>query len=270
MNQQREVIYGLRNSVLDGEDVHGRIDEMLENLVDSKFSTFVPEDSKAAAWDLDGLRAEIEGLIFVPFEVGHPSTREEMRKRTLDQARAAYANREGLFGPAMREVERRVLLAVIDEKWRDHLHEIDIMKEGIYLRAYAQKDPLLEYKGEAFRAFDELMNSVETETVKLLFRVVPMPAPGMEGPAPAAQRSAQARHAEPVLAGGLPQRRAVPQAQEEVHATVSAYAGGEGQAAAVAPAKVRQVIRKDPKVGRNDPCPCGSGKKYKKCCGATE
>jgi len=275
MNQQREVIYGLRNSVLDGADIHDRIDQMLDGIIDAKVAIFAPEGSKAGAWDLPDLRRDLEALILAPveFDVSQGTTPQEVRERASQAAHAAYANREALFGSAMREVERRVLLAVIDEKWRDHLHEIDILKEGIYLRAYAQKDPLLEYKGEAFRMFDELMTSVEADTVKLLFRVVPMQQPGMDDEASprSAPSRAVPRAGEVSIVGGIPQRRVVPsEGREEVHASVSAYASESPAAANPAPAKVRQIIRKDPKVGRNDPCPCGSGKKYKKCCGATE
>jgi preprotein translocase subunit SecA len=273
MNQQREVIYGLRNSVLDGEDIHDRINQMLEGMLDTKINLHVPEGAKSDGWDLQALRSDVEGLIFSPVDLSFPggTTRDEIRERVVEAARGAYANREALFGPAMREVERRVLLAIIDEKWRDHLHEIDILKEGIYLRAYAQKDPLLEYKGEAFRAFDELMTSVESETVKLLFRVAPMPAPEERQPlrAPAGATRAMPRAGEVTVAGGIPQRRtSTVGGQEEVHANVSAFAGESPPEANPAPTKVRQIVRREPKVGRNDPCPCGSGKKYKKCCGA--
>ena len=158
---------------------------------------------------------------------------------------------------------------MIDEKWRDHLHEIDILKEGIYLRAYAQKDPLLEYKGEAFRMFDELMAAVEADTVKLLFRVVPVSAPTQGPVAQARPGGASTPRAEPAIIGAPVRRQPVAGAQETVHTSVSAFGGG-GVEPPPQPGKPRPVVRKDPHVGRNDPCPCGSGKKYKKCCGADE
>jgi len=274
MNQQREVIYGLRNQVLDGADIHERIEEMIEGIVDARMATYLPESSKAGGWDIEGLQGEMETLLLAPAVIGGSAdgrTRESIREQVLQAVHAAYANRESLFGEQMREVERRVLLAVIDEKWRDHLHEIDILKEGIYLRAYAQKDPLLEYKGEAFRMFEEMMNAIEADTIKLLFRVMPIMAhPAEPGPARGGDEVGPAPRPTPVLAGGLPQRRPVGGAQEEVHASVSAFSGGAAAAASPGPAKARQIIRREPRVGRNDPCPCGSGKKYKKCCGVSE
>jgi preprotein translocase subunit SecA len=270
MNQQREVVYGLRNSVLDGEDIRSRIKEMFEGAIDARINTYVPEGIRAEEWDLSGLQGEMEALLLSPVDLKRlkeTAGRDEIRERCLAAAQEAYANREAIFGEQMREIERRVLLSVIDEKWRDHLHEIDIVKEGIYLRAYAQKDPLLEYKGEAFRMFDELMTSVEGDTVKLLYRVVPV-APQMQ-PQAAGGRPAgvAAPRAEPALVGAPQRRQPVPEAQQAVHSSVSAFGG---ETPAPVPGRTRPAVRKDPRVGRNDPCPCGSGKKYKKCCGATE
>ncbi|MFB3909028.1 MAG: preprotein translocase subunit SecA [Candidatus Eisenbacteria bacterium] len=302
MNRQREVIYGLRNEVLDGHDIQSRVLEMIESLIDEKMSRLVPEGSKPEDWDLEALQGEMEAMLLasVPLTKMQTPGRDEVRQRCLDAVREAYADREAMFGPQMREVERRVLLAIIDEKWRDHLHEIDIMREGIYLRSYAQKDPLLEYKGEAFRMFEEMMTSIEQETVKLLFRVVPMPVAQAQAQAQAQEQQAAAaiaaRHQaaasrgtaparEPVLAGGIPERRrVVAGATQSVHASVSSFGGGGAEAqpdgggggggSVAAPLASGPVaapaVRRGPKVGRNDPCPCGSGKKYKKCCGATE
>ncbi|MDM7914226.1 MAG: preprotein translocase subunit SecA, partial [Candidatus Eisenbacteria bacterium] len=194
MNRQREVIYGLRNEVLDGHDIQSRVLEMIESLIDEKMSRLVPEGSKPEDWDLEALQGEMEAMLLasVPLTKMQTPGRDEVRQRCLDAVREAYADREAMFGPQMREVERRVLLAIIDEKWRDHLHEIDIMREGIYLRSYAQKDPLLEYKGEAFRMFEEMMTSIEQETVKLLFRVVPMPVAQAQAQAQAQEQQAAA------------------------------------------------------------------------------
>jgi preprotein translocase subunit SecA len=272
MNTQREVIYGLRNDVLDGADISTRIAEMLENQVAARVAVHLPEGVRSDAWDLDGLRHDLESLILGPVPSlggdGHP-TLESVGAEALDIVRNEYENRRVMFGDRMPDVERWVLLGVIDERWRDHLHEIDILKEGIYLRAYAQKDPLLEYKGEAFRMFEEVMSAVEVDTVKRLFRVVP--ARPVEAPA-AAAAPRRLEGSDPVLAGIGPQRRPVPSAQVEQKASASAYSGVPEPEAPPDPGagKVRQMVRAEPKVGRNDPCPCGSGKKYKKCCGRDE
>ncbi len=266
MNQQREVVYGLRNSGLDGTDIRERIAEMRENQIDALIGQHIPESNRFEDWNLPALRFEVESLIFAPIDLTGGSERPtaaSMRERIAVVMDEAYRKKEEIFGDQMREVERRILLAVIDEKWRDHLHEMDILKEGIYLRAYAQKDPLLEYKAEAYRMFEEMMRAVESDTVKYLYRVTPVlpgqaPPGGERAPAP---RLAAAR---------LPVRRAEPAAGEEVHASVSAYDAGSASARPAAPRKARTIVRNEPKVGRNDPCPCGSGKKYKKCCGAAE
>jgi preprotein translocase subunit SecA len=272
MNTQREVIYGLRNNVLDGADISDRIAEMVENQVASRVAVHVAEGNRADAWDLEGLKHDLESLVLEPVPAadtnGHPTV-DDIQAASLDAVRNAYENRRVMFGDRMPDVERWVLLGVIDERWRDHLHEIDILKEGIYLRAYAQKDPLLEYKGEAFRMFEEIMTAVEADTVKRLFRVVP--ARPVET-VPSAEAARRLEPAAPVLAGGVPQRRPASSARVEQKASVSAYSGAPGPEGAPDPGagKVRQVVRTEPKVGRNDPCPCGSGKKYKKCCGQDE
>jgi preprotein translocase subunit SecA len=275
MNTQREVIYGLRNNVLDGADISNRLAEMLENQVALRAGVHIPEGSRAEAWDLDGFRHDLESLVLGPVPAfgsdGHPTV-EKLQAEALDVVRNAYENRRVMFGERMPDVERWVLLGVIDERWRDHLHEIDILKEGIYLRAYAQKDPLLEYKGEAFRMFEEVMTEVEADTLKRMFRVVP--ARPIEPPVAHGGREAPRRMepSAPVLAGITPQRRPVPSAQVERKESVSAYSGAPGPEAPPDPGahKVRPVVRAEPKVGRNDPCPCGSGNKYKKCCGRDE
>ena len=182
----------------------------------------------------------------------------------------------------MREVERRIQIAVIDEKWRDHLYEIDQLRGGIGLRAYGQRDPLLEYKAEAFRMFEELIQGVEEDTLRYLFRVQPAPPPG-NAPRPSAPR--------PTVVAGAP-RVAAPRVVREQHAAASGFAAGQAAAldqeergngdSAPAPRPAagraagqaggaaggpRTVVHAQPKIGRNEPCPCGSGKKYKKCCG---
>ncbi|MBM3286068.1 MAG: preprotein translocase subunit SecA [Candidatus Eisenbacteria bacterium] len=277
MNQQREVIYGLRNEVLDGADIRARVWEMVTRAVDARLENHLPEGSRPESWDLAGLQGEMESLIVAPVDLAalKASGRDEIRERCVEAAREAYAGREAVFGPAMREIERRVLLSAIDEKWRDHLHEIDILKEGIYLRAYAQKDPLLEYKGEAFRMFEEVMTAIEADTVKLLFRVVPVTQPrfesAAEGRVPGASGPPGERGAtrlEPALTLGRPARASAPAQRMESHASMSAFGGGSGAPAAAGDGARTPQAR--PRVGRNDPCPCGSGKKYKKCCGASE
>ena len=167
---------------------------------------------------------------------------------------AAYERRENDWGDDLtREVERRVMLSMIDEKWRDHLYEMDMLKEGIGLRAWGQKDPLIEYKREAYNAFEAMMDGLGEEIIRRFFRVtiVQQGSPGSEARAPLGPSAARPRPA-----------------TRESHDAFSAFDKAKASATATsAPPEEREPVRAEKKVGRNDPCPCGSGKKYKKCHG---
>jgi preprotein translocase subunit SecA len=227
-------------------------------------------------------------LLLAPVDLSEERlSNDQLQERCQTAARNAYADREALFGPEqMREIERWILLRVIDEKWRDHLYEIDQLRAGIGLRAYGQKDPLLEYKREAFEMFEELMGNIDADTVRYLFRVMPArpaqaPAPAKaeaaaatkgseDGGAPATSAPAPRRAPEPaeavVVGGGLAARPVG--ALRENKPGPSVVGGPRASAPPVAEAVPQTFVRDQPKVGRNDPCPCGSGKKYKKCHGA--
>jgi preprotein translocase subunit SecA len=196
--------------------------------------------------------AELEMLFVSPLP-GDPSDAAPARvaEHLQHGAREAYSRREADWGPELaREIERRVMLSVIDEKWRDHLYEMDMLKEGIGLRAWGQKDPLIEYKREAFGAFEGMVRGLGEDIVRRLFRVVVQRAPSGEAVAPPGP--ARAESPRPAL--------------RESHAAFSPFSRPTASTAtASAPT---EPVRADKKVGRNDPCPCGSGKKYKKCHGA--
>jgi preprotein translocase subunit SecA len=173
---------------------------------------------------------------------------DELEERAIALAQRAYVAREEQLSPeVMRELERHLFLFTVDEHWRDHLYELDHLKGGIGLRAYGQRDPLIEYKKEAFSLFERLMGEVERDVVLRLFRVQVEADPMRSAP-----------------------RRPVRQTVEQ-HETVGAFSGAPAQAQAQAgappqgAAPAQQVKHSGPRVGRNDPCPCGSGKKYKKC-----
>ena len=250
MNQQREVIYARRLKVLEGEDLSEEIKEMISDFVEEKVEESVDVRHHSEDWDLSELAEEMGAVFLSEFRLKQfqekRSTRDEVLEYCLQRATEAYASRENELGPElMRQLERLVLLSVIDDKWRDHLYEIDQLKEGIGLRAYGQKDPLIEYKSEAFKMFVELSDSITRESLRFLMRADVRKAPE-------------------------PRRPVQPAPATALHAQVSAFAGG---AAAGAPSaeiarhkRQAPVQRQVPKVGRNDPCPCGSGKKYKKCC----
>jgi preprotein translocase subunit SecA len=257
MNQQREVIYSRRLKVLEGEDLRQEVLEMIEEFVAGKVDESIDAREHSENWEVDGLEEELAAVFVYPFGLKQfkerRSTKDELEEYCLERARQAYENREEELGPeTMRQVERIVLLRIIDERWKDHLYEVDQLKEGIGLRAYGQKDPLIEYKSEAFKSFVELSGFITRDSLAFLMRVDVRRTP------------------EP--------RREQPRAQGvATHAGVSAYAGAaargeaagggpEGGSEIERPARRTPIQRTEPRVGRNDPCPCGSGKKYKKCC----
>ncbi|MBN1503952.1 MAG: preprotein translocase subunit SecA [Candidatus Eisenbacteria bacterium] len=260
MNQQREVIYARRLKVLEGAELRQEVLDMMEEFVTQKVEQSIESREHSENWDVDTLEQELTSVFVYPFALKQftqkRADREELEEYCLERARQAYESREKELGPdTLRQVEHLVLLRVIDERWRDHLYEIDQLKEGIGLRAYGMKDPLIEYKSEAFKSFVELSELITRDSLAFLMRVDVRRAPEPRREAPRTQAVAS-------------------------HAGLSAYSTGAA-AVAAGPAKPAQqaggadierpvtrapIKRTGPRVGRNDPCPCGSGKKYKKCC----
>jgi len=229
INQQRELIYRQRRQVLTGEDMRPVIRQMLDEVVDRAVDTYAPESLHPEEWNLAGL-LDHAAQVFLPNhglreEDIASLNREELRSFLREKTAAAYEAREAELGAeTLREIERLILLRIVDEKWMDHLDAMDQLREGIGLRAYGQKDPLVEYKFESYEMFQNMIASIQEDVVRYLFRV----------------------------------RVAVrPEQRRQVFEN-------RGAAAEEGP---RQPVRREKKVGRNDPCPCGSGKKYKKCCG---
>jgi preprotein translocase subunit SecA len=247
MNQQREVIYGTRAEVLEGGDLDGTIDEYMEEVLDERIARHVDPKAYCEEWNLPGLATDLSAVVGRPFDlswvVERKANAEELRESLLGEIKSAYEGRRTELGPdVFPQVQKFVMLQVIDEKWRDHLYEIDQLRGGIGLRAYGQRDPLIEYKSESYNLFLSLMNDIKETVVRNVFRV------RLAAPAQPARRAPQAtaEHAE-VSAFGTPVPR-------------------EGGPPGAPPSKRKPVHRIEPKVGPNDPCPCGSGKKYKKCC----
>lgn len=254
MNQQREVIYKKRAHALEGENLREEFTELIGDFVDSKINLYTAEDTYAEEWDWDGLRAEFNKtmLMDLPLKEDEMSdmSQDELFERLFSAAKEHYYRRERDFGEKlMRQIERLAMLRVIDERWREHLYEMDQLKEGIGLRAYGQKNPLLEYKSEGFRMFSEMLDMINEQVLDLLFKAQVQPEPVSSG-----LRPQQMTMVHDSTAGmgfsGIPQE-------------------DPGQQAARQPqgAKKQPVVVGE-KIGRNDPCPCGSGKKYKKCHGA--
>ena len=238
MNRQRELIYSQRDQVLDGADLKDSILKMLDETVDQAVDFYCSAELQPSEWNISGLREKFVGWLapaeaFEKIESGDNTDRDSIKEELKKYGHDAYEEREKSFGSElMREIERMVLLRMVDTKWMDHIDAMEELKRGIGLRAYANHDPVVAYRIEGFEMFDEMINSIREDTVKLMLRV-------------------QIRRREDVK-------------REEVAKPTSESGAGDGSE------KGHTVRRTGKKVGRNDPCPCGSGKKYKKCCGMNE
>jgi len=239
MNQQREIIYRQRREALQGGDLKPAVFDMIEDILDSIAEAHTTEKSYAEDWDLDGINKEMPRIFGIqPNFTGESledMSREELREHLGELVRQRYDAREARiireFGePMMRDLENHIILQTVDALWKDHLLNMDHLKEGIGLRSYGQKDPLVEYKREGHEMFQQMIDRIKEEALQKLFHVE-------------LQREEQ-----------FQEMRAEQEDQPMF------YGPAEG-------AVPRQVVRKEGKVGRNDPCPCGSGKKYKRCHG---
>ncbi|MDN5331889.1 MAG: preprotein translocase subunit SecA [Tepidanaerobacteraceae bacterium] len=229
MNTQREVIYSQRRKVLEQENLKDSVKQMIEDVVDRLLDVYASKEMHPEDWDLKGLSEYYADIFTIKDVLGaavkEDVTREEIRKMLVERAFEAYEQKETEIGEeTMRELERVIMLRVVDQKWMDHIDAMDQLREGIGLRAYGQRDPLVEYKIEGYEMFQEMIKSIQEDTLRYLFRV---------------------------------QVKAAPQRREMARNLSYSHGGGEKQ----------QPVKKGEKIGRNDPCPCGSGKKYKKCCG---
>jgi len=251
MNRQREEIYGLRRDILKGRQSKDEVLALADVILDYTLGRNLPEDKAFDEWDMAAFGVDLKEYFGI--EAGTldftGKDRDEIREILFGALREIYEAKEKILGPeTMRLHERFVMLQVVDQQWKDHLLAIDHLKEGIGLRGYGQRDPLVEYKKESFELFTLMKERIEDQIVQYLFRLQPVVREA-EGELV----DEEMRHA-PVA---MPSRR-----QANVNYSYGAAASG-GQ-----DAKVETIHRSAPKVGRNDPCPCGSGKKYKKCHGA--
>jgi preprotein translocase subunit SecA len=271
MNRQREVIYEYRNRVLHEADLRPMLAQLIDEVVEDKLDEFCPEGVAPELWSLGGLeqwlrrtartRASLESY------AAGPSPREAVREAVLTRVSEAVALKERLEGAERyNELLRFVMVGSIDTLWKDHLYTMDDLREAVGQRAYAQLDPLIEYKKEGFDAFRELMEHVRSEIVTGVFRTTGVPPDLAEALAASPDEFGYSDVEEALrsqFAGAAPGGRgmSIPPPPEGAE-----YAAGERTAGDGGP-KVQTIRRAQPKVGRNDPCPCGSGKKYKKCCG---
>ncbi len=234
MNLQREIIYSERAKVLNGENIKEYIMKMIDNTAGNIVGMYCSESDIPDNWDLKGLVSYTESVLLPAGSIDLRSidletvTARDIKELIIEKAHEIYEQKEAEFGEELfRELERRVLLRTVDEKWMDHIDAMDQLKHGIGLRAYGQRDPVIEYKREGFDMFDEMIRNIQQDTVKMLLRL---------------------------------KKENITVKREQVAQPTIASHGDDG----VKKPKRRETA----KVGRNDPCPCGSGKKYKKCCGA--
>jgi preprotein translocase subunit SecA len=291
MNKQRESVYTLRREILEGQvhvtedevtDSRGYVMATAEELLDSKIDLFAGSETDASEWDVPALQRELTQLFAIDEDdyktiAFDELNSSELRDALWERVQAKYAEKEQIVPrDILTRVERDIMLQIVDAQWKDHLYSLDHLKEGIGLRGYGQRDPLVEYKKESFQLFQDMRDRIEEEIVRYLWWLRPVVQSGDEDAAPPPVRAPRpAPRRPPALNYNHP-------AQE----STSVFAGSRASATAQAPpaefggaaprparvggddAPVKTVKRDEPKIGRNDPCWCGSGKKYKKCHGA--
>jgi preprotein translocase subunit SecA len=286
MNKQRQAVYGMRRGLLEGNDQKERINEIIGGILGSFVDTRMPEKAHPSNYDMTGLETDVLTQFGVKIRTEELMNldRRQAEEDILEQLKKKYQEKENMLSaPLLRETERMIMLNVIDNQWKDHLLSMDHLKEGIGLRGYGQKDPLVEYKKESYVLFQDMMDRIEDETIRYLFFLqrsedpmnVPHPelweesdgeengdggqpeAVGVASSAASEQRQAEARAAQNSV---LDFTRKIERKKEKEMAALQ-FVGGEASSS-------QQPVLAKKTAGRNDPCPCGSGKKYKKCCGS--
>ena len=251
-NDQRQMIYGQRNELMESEDISETINALWDDVVNNVIDGFIPPQSLEEQWDIAGLEQALQTEFNQQMPVNKwldedESLHEEtLRERIVGNVKGAYAMKEEQIGPDMRLFEKRIMLDILDSLWKEHLAAMDFLRQGIHLRAYAQKQPKNEYKREAFELFENLLRDVRFDVVRFLSRVEFQ----MNESAEDLERRRREKEARAKLNFEKPDGPGVRPEQAE--------AGDEPQT---------PFVRRDRKVGRNEPCPCGSGKKYKACHG---
>ena len=287
MNKQRQAVYSMRRALLEGDDQKDRLLEIVRGILQEFLEVRCPEKAHLSNYDMAGLQTDVLtqfGVKINPQDFTQ-STRIEIEDAIFDQLAARYQEKEDLVtAPVMRDAERIVMLNIIDNQWKDHLLSMDHLKEGIGLRGYGQKDPLVEYKRESYDLFQDMMGRIEDDTVRYLFFLQVTGGPGQDGQDTEAARPVlpidpdeewddEEEEEEAELVAATAEQRQVAQnsmldvtrniqRKKEKELETLQLGGGDGTSSQKKPV----VKAKEP--GRNDPCPCGSGKKYKKCCGA--
>ena len=266
MNQQREVMYGERRKILLGENLRENIIGMVNHIIKDEMNQFANEQLYPEEWQLDGLIEDAE-KIYAPAgrlkkEELVELSRDELKETLEKVAEDGYRQRELLFGEEnMRELEKVVMLRVVDNKWMEHLDHMDMLREGINLRAYGQRNPLVEYKIEALDMFEEMEAAIQDQIASLMYHVsIITPEQQTVSPDGAESAAASGRQKQQL-------EQAIEQQRSQLSDHLQNAQASHGDEVSAAEAKKKPVTKDGAKVGRNDPCPCGSGKKYKNCCG---
>ena len=255
-NDQRQIIYSQRDQLLDGDDVAEMITNIRADVIHSGIDRFIPPMSVEEQWDISGLEQYLKTEFAQELPVASwleedTNLHEEtLRERIIGSVQSTYDEKGSLIGDAMRQIEKQVMLQVLDGLWKDHLQTMDQLRQGIHLRAYANKNPKQEYKREAFELFEALLERLKQEVVRILSHLQIK------------------RRDEAELIEQKRREEAERQQLAFQHAQASALPEAEQESAQQVEAPQQPMVRDTPKVGRNDPCPCGSDKKYKQCCGA--
>ena len=265
MNKQREVLYGFRNEIIRGDNPRQAIFDIIEEVVEARTANFCPADKPTDEWDYDGLLrwANLAFPIGLRREQMENKASDEILQHIFDRVSKAYEAKVAHENPdALKAIERLIVLSALDRLWQEHLYNMDQLRTGIGLRGYGQRDPLIEYKAEAFDMFEEMMSNVKNEIANNVFR------------------SASSLAAFENFLRALPQQFIAPElgsgsAYSESASAASRQGAAAGHSATRGGNMVEEAIQKatapirrdTPRIGRNEPCPCGSGKKYKNCCG---
>jgi len=254
-NDQRRIIYRQRDQLLSESDIAETVTQIRVDVVNTAIDSYVPPMSVEEQWDIPGLERQIEAEFGVTLPISawleeDQSLHEEsLRDRIVEEVQAAYDAKANFVGPSMRQLEKQIMLQVLDTLWKEHLATMDQLRQGIHLRAYANKNPKQEYKRESFELFERLLDRLKYEVIRFLSHVQ------VQRQDEAVELERQRREA------AARQQMAFEHAQASAVAAEAPEAGTESE-------RPQTVKRDAPKVGRNDPCPCGSGKKYKQCHGA--
>jgi preprotein translocase subunit SecA len=248
-NDQRQMIYAQRNDLMEGDDVTETIDALFDDVVNQVIDGFIPPQSLEEQWDLAGLEQSCQTDFDTKLAIKQwlddddELYEESLRDRIVHEVKQQYEAKGNLLGPDIKIFEKQIMLQILDNLWKEHLAAMDYLRQGIHLRAYAQKQPKQEYKREAFDLFEEFLNAVKSEVIRFLAKV-------------------QFRQEEDVEEMARQRREVEARKKMQFQKESTSSLGSEQEEAAPTP-----FVRREKKVGRNEPCPCGSGKKYKLCHG---